>query len=521
MTIRVVSARKRSKVIWLGEPPSNKEKKSLVEKGFELDSSGNISILGSDSILSSTAGVIFAQSNEQPLRIVEMLSDHASRLLDFDCLVFVLSTETGIAAISSALSHLKLPAVWPTQEQPQVFDGETTRPQSEVGEPEVPYISVYRAGTSIERVAEYLLGYASDRPPISEGVGGITIRGPASATLTGTDRILLRRAFADCTDLFIEGSSGDSGVKVVLAHATLKDASMARPLPFFVKIGDRRKIVTEWIIYNTKVHQYVPFHLAPRLVADRCGLGARNGIIVGDFVEDSESLGDCARSGRAATNIGTLFDRTLRGWHRQARIERRKLASVLSKWLEGKLDDERVALAREQGATTGMDEMRAVLNAREKEPMQWGPIHGDLHAKNVRTRGTDSILIDFFSYSEGPLLADAAALEASLLIRAPADRNFDATEWRAAIEPLISRDAFQSPPTTLDTTGPYQWLGGAIRQIRLHAYALEKRPGQYAVVLACALLRLACKDPNCSGEEKIRRAYAYCLAERILKLAWA
>ena len=45
----------------------------------------------------------------------------------------------------------------------------------------------------------------------------------------------------------------------------------------------------------------------------------------------------------------------------------------------------------------------------------FGPYHGDLHPGNIMVRGGDAILIDFSSASDGPLTADPAALEVSLI----------------------------------------------------------------------------------------------------------
>jgi len=96
---------------------------------------------------------------------------------------------------------------------------------------------------------------------------------------------------------FIQGDAGRrSGARVFLAHATLRRCfRTTRPLPFFVKLGPRRKILKEHSNYRDRVHNYIPFHLAPRLVTERCEVGTEVGILVGDFVEDSETLSDVAQ----------------------------------------------------------------------------------------------------------------------------------------------------------------------------------------------------------------------------------
>jgi len=85
---------------------------------------------------------------------------------------------------------------------------------------------------------------------------------------------------------------------------------------------------------------------------------------------------------------------------------------------------------------------------------------------------------------------------------------------------LFSKEALTSLPSTIDPTTPFAWLANAVRQIRLHAFAMQVKPGQYAVVLAFHLFRAASVDSNCCAAEDLRRTYAYLLAERLLDMSW-
>jgi Ternary complex associated domain 9 len=325
---------------------------------------------------------------------------------------------------------------------------------------------------------------------------------------------MLRRAFHDCQAVHLQSlDTGNSGVGVYLAHVT--SGGPRRPLPFFVKVGQRDKIRDEWRHYSDHVHGQIPFYLSPKLVEKRCHLGAHSGIIVGDFVEHSESLLECARGGRAMAPIATLFERTLRHWQFEASEEDVALAIALPRWTHGRLDSKRLSLASSLGKTLKTKELRAILDHRRSEATLWGSIHGDLHADNVRVRRDDAIVIDFLSTVRGPLLADPAALEVSLVIRAPADTDFDQEAWSRVVEPLYSTASFRDLPKDCDPTEPYAWISACVRQIRLHAFAMERAHGQYAAVVARRLLHTACKDPKASPAENFRRATAYLFASQL------
>ena len=85
--------------------------------------------------------------------------------------------------------------------------------------------------------------------------------------------------------------SGLSGSAVYRVYAKLAKGLLG-PWPFlyFLKVGRRDKIAREYLNYQGHALMYVPFHLGPRLNLERCGLGARYGTLVGDFVEEAESL---------------------------------------------------------------------------------------------------------------------------------------------------------------------------------------------------------------------------------------
>ncbi len=548
MAILEVESLKRIKVLWVGQ--SVPEGSLLLLKQLQLSAeellNPNKPIPADD--LSRLAGAIFVQSETDSQTVVTWLSTNVKRLLDYGCLVFVFATVDGLSTVIEGLKHLKVTSMWPSR-SPQgeglsVFDGRDEKDYADAGgDPPIPHVRVFRAAISPEYDAiKSIVQYAPRSIPASEVSGassdGFRITGPASSDIKGTHKLMLQRSFHDCGELYLDyvSETGHSGVPVYIAHADIKQSPGARCLltsgprkvPFFVKIGSRRKITKEWRNYELYVRQQIPFHLAPRLVNERCELGAKSGIIVGDFVEGSESLGECSQDGRATTPIGTLFEHTLRSWHRHAQNEDGRL---LNNSLQGLLKDD-VPLSRlDQSRTlhqveTTVEDFRRKLRQRGTDKLLWGQIHGDLHAGNIRVRGSDAILIDFLSTGVGPLLADPAALEISLAIRVPRNRDFDAKAWTKVMWSLLEKDALSQPPGVNDPTDKYAWLAACVRQIRLHAMPMQRSPDQYACVLAYFLYQAAAKDTDSdlssdpNGHEEYRRASAYAFGERLLNLKW-
>jgi hypothetical protein len=299
----------------------------------------------------------------------------------------------------------------------------------------------------------------------------------------------------------------------------------SQPQPYFVKIGPRKKIFYEWTNYVAVVHPSLPFHLAPRLALDRCALGSVHGILVGDFVEDSESLTECSSSARASTPVGTLFDKTLRGWRFAAKAELQpELEGFLIWQLDGHIPKERQKLAAKLGAKRDAESLRSALetalHARLAQNFLWGQVHGDMHTNNVRVRGNDAILIDFQNSYRGPLLSDPAMLEVSLSIRAPKNFGFDEISWMRTMQMLYHVDCLRAPPDMPAPTDKYAWLAACIRQTRLHALAMQLSAGQYCLLLAFRFFQAATKDHVAKAEENFRRAGALLLAEQLLEMKW-
>ena len=525
------SDRPRTNVLWAGQSIPPETELFLKRLLFSTLDSSYVSNLKDDGFLRSVAAVVFVQDESNPEAVISNLKQHVKNLLDYDCLVIVLAASkvkdtavNNLAIITDALLSHQIPSLWPTSgDQFEGYDGQNKPYKCNInGAPKPPLVFVYRDSLSVDIIANKLVSHNQRPVPAMDEPISFKITGPGVDDFKSDHRLMLRRSFHDCTEVHISTlKGGKSGIPVYIAHATKAEG---RPLPFFVKVGSRNEIIREWLNYNELVRPFIPFHLAPHLVPERCALGAHTGIIVGDFIEDAESLAECARRGRAITSISSLFDRTLRGWHRKPGRRSGKLYSVLRNLILDRKNnfEPRYLNAQKLGAKFTLDELNAKLQQRDTELQLWSHIHGDLHADNVHVRGGEAILIDFLAgRKEGLLLGDHAALEVSLAIRVPrADINnkFSNEEWARVVRPLYTLDTLRTLPSFPDPTEPYSWLAACIRQIRLYALPMQRSKNQYAHILAYYLLRAAIKDPmpKVSADEDFRRTMAYCLAEDLI-----
>jgi len=352
---------------------------------------------------------------------------------------------------------------------------------------------------------------------------------------------LLKRAFWNCSDLrltLLDG--GMSGAPVFKAYASLEAGLVQQgstsPYPhlFFVKIGPRKKITDEYDKYCSHISEYVPFHLGPRLRLERCNLGSKQGILVGDFVEGAETLIACARGGRCGHAIANLFDKTLGGWRKQERAKPvQSLSSQLAqKWyVEGQKDKlievpaERIPLLHKLQADTQIGPLKEMFEQLGKAAAFAGPAHGDMHATNVLVRHGDAIIIDFEKLEQQyPLTYDPASLEGGLLVEGFIEdlkaAKLSPESVVSMIAPLYEGRAFKVGQTTYCRPGdPTEWYYNAVNQIRTLSWSAENEPCHYALTLALCLIRKGCnphqelnaKEPNAL------RAIAFFFGQKILR----
>lgn len=360
-------------------------------------------------------------------------------------------------------------------------------------------------------VAERIARHKPGPPPNS----ALAIR-CEGINLDETTQCFFKRAFWDCSSIQIQQLDGGRSANAFSVHAVFQNSLAGpRPLPFFAKIDDVRKIKEELDRYQQYVFHFIPFNLRPDIDSYRCILGHQKGIIVGNFVERSESLWDALRRGNARTVIYSLFENALHGWRMQAKQEEYRLLERIGSVFEpSRVSRERLEVAHKYGANKSPHELNDILARFPSQKYLHTPIHGDLHVNNVRVRENDAILIDFALTRLGPLVADPASLEVSLAFEI-AGKDDDDPGWQELMDVLYSTKYLEQPPPPAREPRPREWLWNAVRQIRLFALSEKTSDCEYSSVIALYLLRRSMYLGE-SDSDNFRRAYAYVLAEKII-----
>lgn len=563
MAITVAKYQIQRKVVaWFGRPIQNDECMALKDRGFEVKA-GTDSDMQDHVYLSLLAAVIYTQEPDKPNQIIPHIELHAKLLLDYDCRIILRSASKEISPetkqrydflhiITSVIDSLMLPtASLPAPQAERLSDWQ---PMGK-GDPPFPHAQVFNIDAPWCDVANFIFAHPPGNAPKSNLVIDIKDKSGNDVKFDGTyppdepsstisfvsdqnkkkngtklDRgseLLLKRAFWDCKEVHLVGmADGLSGVPVFRAFPELEQGQAGYGTrgtrPYFVKIGARNEIFDEYKKYVDLVRPYVPFHLGPHLVPERCCLGAEQGVIVGDLVDESESLRSCASDGRAALAIACLFNRTLYGWHSRFTKDTRSLVDIQDgrkkDYFPSGIPKDRALLVNELGAKKTLDELRELFNCcSELTPVLTAEIHGDLHGANVLVRGSDAIVIDFLSQYNGPLVYDAACLEAGLLVDGFLDDSRAPSDWLKSILPLYDEDSLFGISAHIHPKDPSAWFYACVRQIRLHARQMQSCEGQYAAALSAILLKKSCKDREFPyNHQASHRAGAYVLAERVL-----
>lgn len=366
-------------------------------------------------------------------------------------------------------------------------------------------------------VAKALASHSAGAPWSS----GVEIVGDEG--LCEEDRVLVRRAFNDCTSVKLQQIDVGRSAAVFRAFAHLRDSRAGpRPLPFFVKLDRYPKIEREIGNYRSCTTLFVPFMNRPNLDDSRCALGAERGIIVGNFVENAESLPSLVSRGAAHGAITSLFDDALRGWRWQAYSSDKMFTRPLIASLPGikalatkrlEVMNANAVKAREFGARFAPTELIAAFEALAPIAHRCTLMHGDLHGENVQVRGGSAILIDFASVQDGPLVADPAALDVSIAFGA---KGITADHWSALVEKLFAQDNLTRMPPPMDTAELGAPLWNTARVIRRVGLSDEISKGEYLTAVALYLMRHAMFRES-GVEESKRRSLAYAFAERLVR----
>jgi hypothetical protein len=167
--------------------------------------------------------------------------------------------------------------------------------------------------------------------------------------------------------------------------------------------------------------RFIPFGLRPNI--HQIIRGTERSLLVGNFVDRSESLWDRARRNLAARAVTSLFDETLGCWRDQAFARGLIEGSVADAMYDAEMcrpQDIRPLYpesAQRYGISVGPDEVWKQLTTL-RQHYRLAPAHGDLHGENVRVKNEQAILIDLASVlRQAPLTADLATLETWALPR--------------------------------------------------------------------------------------------------------
>jgi Ternary complex associated domain 9 len=501
----------RRTVVHVGNAPPEAED-VFREHGYILVSRADADLDIDD--LAQTTAVILPIAGELQ-SVFRELQAHGGRLLDWDCRVFLRVTEdtklggraSDIAA--NAASTLRLPVA---------------RLAAGIGLP--PFVYVVDVAVDLHRLAQLVGRLEAGPAPNVQLAIDVVDADEKPGSLDGPDRILMQRAFHDCSAIHLrQMSEGLSGALTYRAHATL-NAGVLGPsaFPYIVKLADRKLIEAEFFGYRANAQMYLPFHLVPRLDASRCGLGSSRGILVVDLVEDGQLLRDSARHGRAVPAIANLFSKTLRGWYVTSRVDQqRSLSQILLAQFPSEIPQSRLSRIRSIGVGMTLTDMRARLSRLAAGPVRVGRVHGDLNTKNILVRGSDAVVIDLEKVGEeSPVLLDMATLEASLLVEA-FERDARVRSDSGLSELLESVGVLYEPRSVFGwqaacrSGDPSRWFFECVHQIRLQARPFECEGDQYVVALAFAFARKACKELQFGDEAERLRSLAYALAERLLQ----
>ena len=527
----------RKKIAFYKEMPAEPDLERFKEREFECKLYTEKDLQNPELVVQLDA-VIFSQKPEKRNALLPMLNKSIPMLLNNDVRVYIRiapdPNETTAArnlVIDALLtSNFPLANLQP-EEWARIPDGSREREASNLA----PYVYIFDATANWASVAHTVCDHPAGNPPNKK----LEIDRYDISRLRRVDEyfkedlLLLQRAFFNCDKLKLQPLDGGlSGAPVFKAYAS--GVTEEWPCLYFVKLGPRKKIVNEYDNYTGRGRALqaldnVPFHLSPRLSLDRCNLGSSRGILVGDFVEGAEPIGDCAPSGRASHAIANLFGKTLGIWHKQAKkTSDSTLAQYLEeKWL-GEMGQEiepppkRAEIVKQLGGIPLVKPLREIFNRCAHGSVLLGPAHGDLHAANVLVRGSDAIIIDFEKMTGPfPTLYDPASLESGLLVAGFVRDDRSSRKPKVLLESILPLYAFDVLKNFVipyhHPADPSSWFYDCIAQIRTATRHAELTSGQYALVLALCLIRKGC-NPHLLKPKVYEnlRAISFILGQRIL-----
>lgn len=463
----------RSKVLWLGGPPSPQDLQEHAQRGLTLCEVGSYALAHDAIDLMHARGLVLNAVPPHVPRVVQALGC-VTAAVNHGLQVLVL--------LADSVAH-----AWVQEKLEQCLARDRVR---------------YRIAANAPEIAESF-ARCDPGPAINRA---LTIQAPEGLELTQHQVFLLRRAFHDCTLIALTSLPGGRSAMTMLVQATLANSFAGPyPLPFFAKIDRSDQILTERECYERFAKSHIAWHLRPNLQPERCLVVTELWILVGSFVTKSEFLWSLITQGRARGAIDSLFEETLASWRDARSVMSEDVGSIapeLAKVFQYKNVRQRYV---KTAATLGFNhEPAAVWEGFLNLPTRrWprAPVHFDLHAENVRVRGDDAIIIDLARVTMGPPSADPACMEVWIAFELPPpDVAFDQSAWLSAVQKLYALP-LTNPPEAQEKPGSESWLRDSILQIRRLALT-KSAPSDYAITLALYMLRRAMFEPDSQAPEQ-------------------
>ena len=336
----------------------------------------------------------------------------------------------------------------------------------------------------------------------------------------------MSRAFSDCKEVRNKTRRWVQRASLSSFRSLTHSKVGPFPLPFFVKLNRYPKIRRELDNYRDCTTLFIPFYARPNIDPPRCLLGAARGLIVGNFVEQSDSLAELVERGTAQAAINSLFDDALRGWRTQAYLAQANTVTArITESLSGAIPhtyspqakaraESYAREARAVGAILGAAQIAAKLDNLPPRQHRRALTHGDLHGENIRVRSGQAILIDFAAAGNGPLVADPACLDVALAFNACTGLQSDEHSWRSTVMELYSIENVRTLPQPREPQAPFSHVWNSIRQVRRYGLAEKSSAGEYAIAVAVYLLRQALRR-RVPYEDQLRRPAMVYLAEQL------
>lgn len=483
----------RSKVLWLGHPPSAADHEEHVNRG--------LAICTVDATKHDAMDLVHARG-----LVLNAVPPHLPAVVQ------------ALGCVGAAVNHGMQVLVLLADSAAHAWLQENLEKRVPAG-PARDRIR-YRIAASAPEAAEM---FARFDPGPSVNCA-LTIVKPSGLELSETQIFLLQRAFCDCTSIALTALPGGRSAMTLLVQATLANSLAGpHPLPFFAKVDHPAQILAERECYERYAESHIPWHLRPNLQPRRCLIGTELGILVGSFVTKSDSLWSLITEGRAGGAIQALFGETLASWRDPESVMSTDVGSI-APGLQNVFVHRNVRkrYVREAGALGFHRDPAAVWEGFLNLPTrawQRAPIHGDLHADNVRVRSADAIIIDLARVTMGPPGADPACLEVWIAFQLPPSNVVvDEAQWLATVRDLYAPASLLHASSPKGNHGQLGWLRGSVEQTR-NVAMMTSNPTDYAITVALYLVRRAMFEPDAQSPEidLRRRTVAWILGCQLLE----